>query len=237
MTGGLVAVHCRGPRPRRDLGRAQAARGLRHQRRAHPALVRPAERPERARCRWAPRSTLDETPRFRVRAVGAFKQKPGCPELRRVKALAPERLERLCRGECYNPSDERQLHHAHRGGAHPPAGAPGEPVGAADRGSVAALRLPARPGRLRRRVRRPRLRRRRARRRLLRARHPGADAGRQRRRPALRATTTTGNCVEVHPCYGDYRTPYDDDCLAHDRGARLVVADLRRSGVSERSSP
>jgi len=49
---------------------------------------------------------MSETPRFRVRAVGAFKQKPGCPDYA-LDGLAPDRLAHLCYGECYNPGDER----------------------------------------------------------------------------------------------------------------------------------
>jgi hypothetical protein len=49
---------------------------------------------------------MAETPRFRVRALGAFKQKPGCPDYA-VSGLTAERLEQVCYGECYNPDDER----------------------------------------------------------------------------------------------------------------------------------
>jgi hypothetical protein len=48
------------------------------------------------------------TPRFRVRATGAFKQRPGCPD-HSLNTLGPERLQQLCLGECYHPSDERYL--------------------------------------------------------------------------------------------------------------------------------
>jgi len=51
--------------------------------------------------------TLAEAPIFQVRAVGSFEQKPGCPA-DALDAMAPERLDRLCRGECYNPSDVRR---------------------------------------------------------------------------------------------------------------------------------
>ena len=49
----------------------------------------------------------DETaPRFSVRAVGAFEQRPGCPDFAR-EALGPERLTRLCLDECYHPGEAR----------------------------------------------------------------------------------------------------------------------------------
>jgi hypothetical protein len=51
---------------------------------------------------------LGHAPRFRVRAVGAFVQQPGCPEYS-TDALSTERLQRLCYGECYNPGDKRKL--------------------------------------------------------------------------------------------------------------------------------
>ena len=50
----------------------------------------------------------DSSPTFRVKAVGAFKQKPGCPE-HAGASLPDDRFEMLCRGECYNPTDTRHI--------------------------------------------------------------------------------------------------------------------------------
>lgn len=46
-------------------------------------------------------------PTFRVRAAGSFDQKPGCPDTT-TSALTPERLAKVCRGECYHPSETRR---------------------------------------------------------------------------------------------------------------------------------
>ena len=39
-------------------------------------------------------------------AVGAFKQKPGCPDFAKA-GLDERRIKKICSGECDNPSDER----------------------------------------------------------------------------------------------------------------------------------
>ena len=154
----------------------------------------------------------NQNPRFRVRAVGAFRQKPGCPEDSLV-ALGAERIERLCRGECYNPSDDRKritrievvrirpkarrtdrvadliddpwkVHSC-------PPDASGctfefeDPTFATSgRDTVYYVRAIEEPS-------------------------PTVNAGN------LRCTRDAeGSCIEVNPCYGDYRTDYQDDCLA-----------------------
>ena len=46
-------------------------------------------------------------PIFRIKAVGAFEQKPGCPDYSATN-ITSEDLERICKNECYNPSDTRK---------------------------------------------------------------------------------------------------------------------------------
>jgi hypothetical protein len=48
-----------------------------------------------------------DTPRFRVRALGAFEQLPGCSDYA-TAALGRERTRSLCGGECYQPDGSRR---------------------------------------------------------------------------------------------------------------------------------
>lgn len=50
---------------------------------------------------------LSVAPRFQVRAAGSFEQKPGCPP-DVIRAVGEDRLDRICAGECYNPDDRRR---------------------------------------------------------------------------------------------------------------------------------
>ena len=52
--------------------------------------------------------TMSQNPKFVVRAAGSFKQKEGCP-IESIDSLSPQRLDYLCAGECYNPSNERHI--------------------------------------------------------------------------------------------------------------------------------
>ena len=52
--------------------------------------------------------TMSQNPKFIVKAAGSFKQNPGCSN-ESIDSLSPERLDYLCVGECYNPSNEREI--------------------------------------------------------------------------------------------------------------------------------
>jgi hypothetical protein len=156
--------------------------------------------------------TLAEVPRFQVRAVGSFVQEPGCPE-ENLQGLGPERLERLCRGECYHPGDDRhpivsiEVIRIH------PQAHPGEDVDQMiedvwkrfdcepqQDGCLISFEDPEYPS-------------------------SGRDVlyyvrAIQEETPAVNGANlrteydAEGNAVRTTPCYGDYRTRFDDDCLA-----------------------
>jgi hypothetical protein len=153
---------------------------------------------------------LDAPPLFRVRAVGSFKQKPGCPEY--TGALSRERLEYLCRGECYNPSDERHRITRIEVIRVRPQLRPGEAVGQLIEDPWRRFDCPPDPAGC-----------------VVEFDDPEFVAGGrdatyyvraiQEPTPAVNAGgircryDEAGNCIEADPCYGDYRTPFGDDCL------------------------
>jgi hypothetical protein len=110
LTGGLVAVHSEG-RSRQELW--EALRRNEVYGTSGPRillwfdLLTASESDASGVLPMGSAGEVSETPRFRVRAVGSLEQRPGCPDYS-VAALGPERLEHLCRGECYNPGDRRK---------------------------------------------------------------------------------------------------------------------------------
>ncbi len=154
---------------------------------------------------------LGEVPRFEVRAVGSFEQKPGCPEFS-TSALTPERLDYLCKGECYHPSDQRRVITRIEIIRIRPQLAEGEPVAPLIEDPWRAFRCP--PDQSGCRVSFddpdfPALGRdvvyyARA----IEAKSMAVNAAN------LRCTyDADGNCVSMNPCWGDWRTPASDACL------------------------
>jgi hypothetical protein len=211
LTGGLVAVHAMG-RDRQAIWDALVRREVYGTSGPRILLWFDLLNGPQGETPMGGRAELGEPPRFRVRAAGAFEQAPGCPADASA-GLPAARLERLCRGECYNPTDRRhrldrievvRIRRQQRAD---------EPVGPLIEDPWKVLRCTDAAGCMAefddpefldsgretlyyvRAVQVPTL---------------AVNAG------ALRCTKRdeSGRCLDVDPCYGDYRTPADDDCLA-----------------------
>jgi hypothetical protein len=215
MTGGLVAVHANG-RSRDEVWNALKRKevyGTSGDRILLWFTLLNAQQPDGtlASVPMGGEVRMQRAPRFEVRAVGAFKQKPGCPDYS-MTALSPQRLRWLCKGECYNPSDTRKRITRIEVIRIRPQITPGEPVAqliedpwrtfacepseagcvvqfedadfvSAGRPAVYYVRAIEEPS-------------------------PAVNGGNLRCK-----YDESGRCLEVHPCYGDYRTDRRDDCL------------------------
>jgi len=155
---------------------------------------------------------LAEVPRFEVRAVGSRVELPGCPEESRA-ALSGERLASLCLGECHNPGDARVAIAAIEVVRIRPQSAPGEPVEGLIEDPWLRFECAPDPGGCVARFEDPDFT------------VSGRDAVYYARAlqvptPAVNGANlrtrfdAEGNALGVEPCYGDARTPADDDCLA-----------------------
>ena len=211
MTGGLVAVHSAG-RDRNSIWGALGRREVYATSGERILLWFDLVNAPEGELPMGSSASLEWAPRFRVRAVGSFEQQPGCPELAR-DALPAERLERLCRGECYNPGDRRHRITRIEVVRIRPQQRPDEPVAELVEDPWQTFPCPAGAAGC-----------------VVEFEDPGFTAGAreavyyvraiQEPTPAVNAANlrctldASGNCAEVDPCYGDYRTPFDDDCLA-----------------------
>ncbi len=211
MTGGLVAVHAEG-RSRDAIWDALKRRTVYATSGDRILLWFDLLATHRGELPMGSEVVLKGDPTFRVKAVGAARQLPGCPDYAR-SGLPTERLERLCRGECYNPSEERRLVTRIEVVRIRPQTTPdedvseliedpwrtfpcsGDPLGcvvtftdeefmSSNREALYYVRA----------MQEPTL---------------AVNAGGLRCR-----SDEAGECLEVRPCYGDWRTSIDDDCLS-----------------------
>lgn len=156
--------------------------------------------------------TLDSRPRFRVSAVGAFKQQAGCPEYARA-GLGAERVQTLCGGECYNPGDERYRIDRIEVVRIRPQQQADEAVAQLIEDPWRSFQCDGDPAGCTVEFEDPEF----------------SSAGRETLYyvRAIQETTAminaanlrceydeSGSCIAVNPCYGDYRSDADDDCLA-----------------------
>jgi hypothetical protein len=103
--GGLAAVHAEG-RSRQAIWRALRRREAYGTSGPRILLWFDLINAGASRAPMGSEVTIEQTPRFEVRAVGGFVQQPGCPSWT-SDGLRAERIRRLCHDECHHPGDER----------------------------------------------------------------------------------------------------------------------------------
>lgn len=211
MLGGLVAVHSEG-RDRGAIWEALKRREVYATSGERILLWFGMEDEDGGAVPMGGMARRKSTPRFTVRALGAFEQKPGCPDYA-VNGLSAERLHALCKGECYNPSDRRKrITHIDIIRIRP-QNRPGEPVenlvedpwrrfACHDEGAGCTVTFED-------------------------AEFTGAARDAIYYARAVQEPTPTvnaenlrctydeaGRCVKANPCYKDYRTGYEEECRA-----------------------
>ena len=107
VTGGLVAVHSDG-RSRHDIWGSLRQREVYGTSGDRILLWFDMIMPDGSRRPMGSELQINHTPKFRVSAIGALDQLPGCPSSA-TDALGKDRVQSLCRGECFNPGNRRKV--------------------------------------------------------------------------------------------------------------------------------
>ena len=216
MTGGLIAAHTEG-RDRNSIWEAMQRReiyGTSGDRILlwFDLLNAPGEGDSESIRRMGAEVEMSRPPRFQVRAVGAHEQESGCPA-HAMDALTPDRLAKLCRGECYNPSERRKIIDRIEIIRIRPQSYADEPVEKLVEDPWRSYACPPDPAGCTVSFDDPE---------FVRAGRDVVYYARavQQPSPAVNAANLRckydegGRCIEIAPCYGDYRTDLEDDCLS-----------------------
>lgn len=211
MTGGLVAVHSKG-RTREAIWDALRRREVYGTSGERILLWFHLENGPAGQAPMGAEVKLGQAPKLVVRAAGAFVQKPGCPGWV-TERLGAADVARLCLNECYHPGDQRKPITRIEVVRIRPQRSPDEKLASLIEDPWKKLDCAKQ-------------------REVCEVSFEDADfvAGKRDvvyyvraiQEPSLAVNAgglrcerdASGACVKARPCYGDYRTSFDDDCLS-----------------------